>query len=134
MPSSWQTIWSKVNNISGCNSDPGVTDDEHQAATVVHVDGGAPQLRPIGQVGTDAGDFSAYITGWGIESPYEVTLFPISPLVVVRARLVKREGFETGRWVLIDYGEVVVHLFYQEVRGFYDLEGLWSEAPREQVA
>jgi ribosome-associated protein len=44
------------------------------------------------------------------------------------------EGMETGRWVLIDYGEVVAHLFFQDVRAFYDLEGLWADAPREQVA
>ena len=44
-----------------------------------------------------AGDVSAFITGWGIESPYEVTAFPVTPLLVLRARLVKREGFENGR-------------------------------------
>lgn len=44
------------------------------------------------------------------------------------------EGMDTGSWVLIDYGEVVAHLFFTEVRGFYDLEGLWADAPREQVA
>jgi ribosome-associated protein len=44
------------------------------------------------------------------------------------------EGFETGRWVLLDFIEVVVHLFFNEVRTFYDLEGLWTDAPREKVA
>jgi ribosome-associated protein len=44
------------------------------------------------------------------------------------------EGFETGRWVLVDFGEVVAHLFFEEVRSFYDLEGLWADAPREKVA
>jgi ribosome-associated protein len=44
------------------------------------------------------------------------------------------EGMETGQWVLLDYGEVVAHLFFQEVRAFYDLEGLWADAPREKVA
>lgn len=44
------------------------------------------------------------------------------------------EGLETGQWVLLDYGDVVAHLFYSEVRGHYDLEGLWADAPREAVA
>jgi ribosome-associated protein len=44
------------------------------------------------------------------------------------------EGRETGTWVLVDYGEVVVHLFFTEVRASYDLDGLWADAPREKVA
>jgi ribosome-associated protein len=38
------------------------------------------------------------------------------------------EGEETGQWILIDYDEVVVHIFLEAVRGFYDIEGLWLEA------
>jgi ribosome-associated protein len=44
------------------------------------------------------------------------------------------EGYETGQWVLLDYGEVVAHFFYNEVRAFYDLEGLWADASKEKVA
>ncbi len=40
------------------------------------------------------------------------------------------EGMTEGRWVLMDYDEVIVHVFQEEVRSFYDLEGLWGEAPR----
>ncbi|MGD9330581.1 MAG: ribosome silencing factor [Desulfobacterales bacterium] len=40
------------------------------------------------------------------------------------------EGLQEGHWVLMDYGHVVIHVFYDPVRNFYDLEGLWSDAPR----
>lgn len=40
------------------------------------------------------------------------------------------EGAREGHWVLMDYGYVVIHIFYEPVRNFYDLEGLWADAPR----
>jgi ribosome-associated protein len=43
------------------------------------------------------------------------------------------EGEKDGHWILLDYGDIVIHLFYQPVREFYDLEGLWIEAPRVDI-
>jgi ribosome-associated protein len=44
------------------------------------------------------------------------------------------EGEQEGHWVLMDYGDIVIHIFYHPVREFYDLEGLWIEAPRVEVS
>ena len=43
------------------------------------------------------------------------------------------EGERHGRWILMDYGDVVIHIFYEAVRELYDLERLWSEAPQQKI-
>ena len=43
------------------------------------------------------------------------------------------EGERSGSWILMDYGDVILHIFYKPVRGFYDIEGLWSDAPRMTI-
>lgn len=40
------------------------------------------------------------------------------------------EGYEEGRWIVLDYGDVVVHLFDAEARSYWDIEQLWSDAKR----
>jgi ribosome-associated protein len=44
-----------------------------------------------------------------------------------------REGLEFARWVLMDYGDIVVHIFDREAREYYDLERFWIDAPRVPV-
>jgi ribosome-associated protein len=43
------------------------------------------------------------------------------------------EGLQQGHWVLIDYGDVIIHIFFEPIREFYDLEGLWSDAKRIKI-
>ncbi len=47
---------------------------------------------------------------------------------------VSTEGYDEGRWAIMDYGDVIVHVFLGELRELYDLESLWIEAKRETMA
>jgi len=51
----------------------------------------------------------------------------------VGALPVHKEGYENCEWILLDYFDVVVHIFQAEAREFYQLEKLWADAPREEI-
>jgi ribosome-associated protein len=43
------------------------------------------------------------------------------------------EGVREGKWIVMDYGDVLVHIFQEDLRRYYDLDGLWEEAPEVEV-
>jgi ribosome-associated protein len=47
--------------------------------------------------------------------------------------LISSEGYSDGRWVLMDFGDIVVHVFLDALREYYDLENLWTDAPRVKI-
>lgn len=49
-------------------------------------------------------------------------------------RVWHKEGYASLRWVLLDYVDVVVHIFHRDIREFYGLEELWGDAPTEEIA
>lgn len=49
-------------------------------------------------------------------------------------RVWHKEGGSQTRWVLLDYGDCIAHLFEPEARKFYDLEGLWGDVPQERLS
>jgi ribosome-associated protein len=75
-------------------------------------------------------DFIAIVSG---RSDRQVDAIAENIRQVMKARgrmTLGQEGTGNGRWTLLDFGGVVVHVFYHPVREFYDLESLWIEAPR----
>ena len=77
---------------------------------------------------TDVADYFVIISGTsdrhvkGIVDKIEIALKSLgeSPAAV--------SGYESGEWVLLDFGDVLVHVFYEPLRQYYDLDGFWSEA------
>ena len=51
----------------------------------------------------------------------------------VERRPLRREGEDHGRWVLLDYGDLVIHVFDSETRDYYELERLWGDAPNVEL-
>ena len=55
-------------------------------------------------------------------------------LLQLRCKPLRREGRRESRWVLLDFGDIVVHVMHSEDRAFYDLERLWKDCPTIAVA
>ena len=59
------------------------------------------------------------------EVEYQLSLEGIEPE--------RKEGFNGSNWIILDYGDVVVHVFYKETRDYYQLERLWSDGERIDI-
>ena len=78
-------------------------------------------------------DYLVIMTGRSTRHVSSVANFVTRELRNLGVRPMGEEGVRYGRWVVLDYGAVVMHIFLQELRELYDLEGLWSDCPRVEV-
>ncbi len=51
----------------------------------------------------------------------------------LNSRPIRLEGYRTGEWILLDYGDFIVHIFEKDAREFYDLERLWRDAKKVEL-
>lgn len=79
---------------------------------------------------TSIADFFLILSGRSHRQVTAISEHVIKELKHKDIKSLNVEGIKAGHWVLIDYGYLVVHVFYDAVRRFYDLEGLWVDAKR----
>lgn len=82
----------------------------------------------------DFADYFVVVSGRSDRQVQGLTNRVIEELYRNGAKPLSVEGYEDGQWVLVDCGDVVVHIFYEPVREFYDLESLWMRAKRLSIA
>lgn len=75
-------------------------------------------------------DIFVLVTGTSRRNVLTLADETVEALRALDRRPIRKEGTDHGKWVLLDYGDVVIHLFDRETREYYDLERLWASAPR----
>ena len=84
------------------------------------------QVGPV----TSVADYFVICTGRSDVQVQSICRAIEEAMAAVGVKPLAIEGFTHGQWVLLDFGDVVVHIFYETVRQFYNLEGLWVQASR----
>jgi len=95
--------------------------DEKRAEDLLIMD-----MRPV----CDFTDFFVVATAESLPQMKAIARDVEKALKEERAHQLGRNGLDEGKWVLLDYGDVVLHLFDHETRDFYQLENLWGDAPK----
>jgi ribosome-associated protein len=86
-------------------------------------------LREISSVA----DFFIILTGTSDRHVQAVAQNVMEAFDSLGIGLLGEEGLREGKWVLLDIGEIVVHVFLESVREYYDIERLWIDAPRLDI-
>lgn len=89
----------------------------------------ALDLRGISSIA----DFFVILTGTSDRHVQALAENIMEAFKTVGVSLLGSEGLREGKWVLLDYGEVVVHVFLEPVREYYDIERLWVDAPHLDI-
>ena len=97
---------------------------DRKALDIVVLDlGGVPEATPVT-------DYFVICTGRSDIHVHAICDRVVEGMKHEGRTLLSSEGTERGQWALLDYGDLVVHVFQENVRKHYDLERLWQQAPR----
>jgi ribosome-associated protein len=82
---------------------------------------------------TEFTDFFIITNGTNVRQVQAIADGISEDLKLIDARPIRIEGYNTAEWILMDYGDFVVHIFEEKSREFFDLERLWRDAKRVQI-
>ncbi|MDQ4122977.1 MAG: ribosome silencing factor [Acidobacteriota bacterium] len=82
---------------------------------------------------TEFTDFFIITSGTNVRQVQAIADGIEEDLKLIDARPSRKEGYNAAEWILMDYGDFVVHIFEEKARQFYDLERLWRDAKRVQI-
>jgi ribosome-associated protein len=77
---------------------------------------------------TDMADYFVICSGDSDTHTRALSDYIIEELKKIKEKYLHCEGYESGHWILVDYGNVIIHLFDDETRHYYELERLWGDA------
>jgi len=83
---------------------------------------------------SDAADYFVIVSGTSDTHVRAIAEHVLETLAQHAMKAHHIEGLAGGRWVLLDFFDFVVHVFHPSLREFYQLEGLWSDAPRRVIS
>ena len=98
------------------------------------------QRKAISVTAVDVSDLTSYtdtiVIAEGNSNRQVTTLAEhvIKTLKGEKVTLLGKEGVREGEWALLDYGDVIVHIFDSESKSFFNLEGLWADAPKMDIS
>ena len=91
-----------------------------------------PNLLNVGKI-TSYTDFILLVTATSDRHARAVADNIVEQMKKRKVRVYGIEGYETGQWILLDYGDAIVHILQADVRAYYDLDGLWVDAEQLPV-
>jgi len=102
------------------------------AAAALDKKGEDPVLLQVGEL-TGYADYFLLVSGRSTRQASAVGENVARTLKKAGRPALGTEGLKEGSWILLDFGEVVVHVFHQPAREFFDLDSLWGDAPRVEL-
>lgn len=98
--------------------------DEKQGENVIIID-----VSKISSVT----DMTLVVSARGVKHAKALAEYILDKAAEDNIEFLSMEGQKTGEWILVDLNDVLVHIFLEELRGFYNIEGMWNEAPKIKI-